>query len=587
MANVKMYTAAHRLCLSSGYSAELVKLYKKHGCQWHPVHSIWTRAMDGCHRLIQALEQSKHRLIGVEQVWADLEQHGAMPSWETEQVPAWVPDGLFKYQKHGVAFAARMRRALIGDEQGLGKTAQALAAMDHLKPERLLIVAPASTLENWRREAARWLHRETSVITIENASKGKYAEVVITAYDTLKTRNMGEFDGIIADEAHMIKNPQTMRHKAVVAIADQCRYVLALSGTPIASRPKDLWGIARLVIGKDGCPTFRDFTRRYCQGHDQGGHWWANGASNLGALNRFFRSFSIRRTKAEVMPDLPEKTHQLVWIDEDRKTSHTEARIIGLIHKHGSVDAVLDHLGVDGRRKLQADAIVEYHQNAAIKAGMKPFLEHIENVIGQDDEKTLIFCDHHEMMDKMIEICDKASVDHIRIDGDVKTNKRQPLIDRLNEAPGPMVGILSMGAASTGLNIQAATRVIFAELPWSPSQVSQAEARAHRIGQRNCVNVQSIIATGFDDLLQSVLLTKAGVIGAAVDGGNGQSEEMGNARAMVEAVWNRLEAAGQLPAQGQVDQAVKNGRPRRSQFAHEQKAPPRIAYIERSGVGEL
>lgn len=555
--DVRVESDGEVVSFKSDYDYDLKELLKMRGCTWSPGVRVWNHPIYGVEELLGLIEEQGHNLIGLDGLEASMAAQRWRPIDPVMEMQTALPDDLFEYQRQGVLFAIQMKgRVLIADEQGLGKTAQSIVAMANLNPDRILIIAPSSTLENWRREVMRWIECEPVVVTTKNVNMARkkslpiVGDPIIASYETIKAGLPGHFDGLIIDEAHLIKNKATDRHKSVVALADKAKYVIALTGTPMLSRPKELWGIARAVLGRRACPSYTRYTKRYCRGHrTELGYWKADGADDLSGLNRFFLSFSIRRTKAQVLDDLPEKINQLVPLRGQFGKSRTESIIESLLRRHGTVNQVLIKLGIEGRRTLQADAIREYHENADEKAALPEFLQYIEATTSQDDQKSLIFCTHHCLIDAMARICDGNGLPHVTISGKVPSNERQGLVDRFNKADGAMAAILSIETASVGLNMQAASRVIFAGLPWSPGVMAQAESRAHRYGQKKCVNVYSIIATPFDDLLQAVIMTKTSIIGAAIDGHRqGDSGEMSTIRALVQAVHDRMIAPGPGPS---------------------------------------
>jgi SWI/SNF-related matrix-associated actin-dependent regulator 1 of chromatin subfamily A len=535
----------NRIIIASDYDVELISVLKSAGCSWNKNEKVWHAPIVLAPKIIKKLEElDQNRFIinrldevnkAIEAINKVIEASSAV---DVESFD--LPDNLnlFNYQKAGVKFILdRGGRALIGDEQGLGKTIEALVSVILLNDRRVIVVCPASVIENWKREAKRWIGIDACAPKKSNEDVTGHDFIVIS-YDAAKKLKIGQRDCIIIDEAHYIKNTKSQRHKAIVEIADRCKHVIALTGTPLLSRPVELWGIMRAVQGKNAM-NFWNYANRFCDAKQTRFGWDFAGASNLDELNQLFRSFAVRRVKSQVLTDLPEKINETVYLYDIVGKSDTEKTIEQLLKRHkNNVNAVLKSLGAEGIKQLWGKVLQEFHENAEIKTKDKMLMEFVVDAV---TVKTLVFAKHKNILDQLENSLNEENIKFIRIDGDVDINKRQRLVDDFNNNEDIKVALLSFGAAREGLNMQSASQVIFTEMDWTPGAMSQAEARAHRMGQKNSVLVKTLITTPFDNLLRDVILSKSAVLANSVDGDSLESSDSSIIKRMIEAIAEKLD----------------------------------------------
>jgi SWI/SNF-related matrix-associated actin-dependent regulator 1 of chromatin subfamily A len=351
------------------------------------------------------------------------------------------------------------------------------------------------------------------------------APIVILSYGMAGKINAGPRDMLIIDESHYIKNPKAKRTAAVLELADRTRHVLSLTGTPLLNRPVELWTQLRAVQGKK-CMGWWHYVSRYCAAHRSQYGMDVSGAANLQELNRLFRSVAVRRVKKDVLKELPDIIRQTVYAGAMRSgQSPFVTKIVALLVEHDwDPKKVIDSLSKEDRKGLMGDVFREFADNADAKAENPDVLDYLTDVLTQDDEKALVFSAHHVLMDAVQDICVKNGIGHIRIDQNAAPEERQGLVDRFQSDPDCRVAVLSYGTGKEGLNLTAATRAVLAELDWSPGALSQAVARAHRIGQDMPVHAITVIASEFEDILHATIAQKAAVITQSVDGGKDSGE---------------------------------------------------------------
>ena len=426
---------------------------------------------------------------------------------------------LYPFQKVGVAFAeASNGRCLIGDEMGVGKTIQAIgyAAINHARPG--LVVCPANVKYNWQKEIKKWLPAETVQVIDSSKTEMIAAEFYIITYDLLVNRLQDILrlrpQLTIIDEAHYIKNSKAQRTVATMTVARHCPRVIALSGTAIASRPKEFFNVLNL-LRPDEFNSEWNFKQSYCDPFHNGFGWNFDGASNTKELNERTRDVCIRRLKSEVLPDLPPRTRQFLPIQltpEQRRTydiaqDEWEQRINeyylnGEPIPPGTMLVMLGELRKKcGEIKIPyaCDWVKEYNSSTG---------------------KPLIVFAHHSDIIKGISL-GLGDLKVANITGQTPAKERMDIVDSFQEGHVDVL-VCSTMAAKEGLTLTKADTILFIEREWVPSDEEQAEARVHRIGQESN-NVHSVYLSCMntvDEHFDRVVEQKRQVVKAVLDGGD-------------------------------------------------------------------
>ena len=439
------------------------------------------------------------------------------------------PEGLeyLPYQRAAVAFSATRPHALFADEMGLGKTIEALGVINaDPEAQRVLIVCPASLKLNWARECERWLV-DRGTVGVAGRKYPEDAHVVIINYDILtkwRTKLRGEWDVLIADECHYVKNKEAKRSKRLYAL--KAKRKLFLTGTPILNRPVELWAVVSYLAPQE-FDSFWRFTKRYCKPTKNRYGWDFSGATNLDELHERLRStIMVRRTKAQVLPDLPPKRRQVIELASDHIAKliaiETDAWVE---HKHR-----LNELRSMGRgpgeateaeiAEMRAGVNMAFGELAKLRqatalAKVPLVIEHIRSVL-EDAGKIVVFAHHRAVIAELAEPFEDAAV---TLTGDDDPASRQAAVDRFQTDESCQLFIGSITAAGFGLTLTAAAHVLFAELDWVPAHLTQAEDRTHRIGQQDSVLVQHLVLQdSLDARMVGTLIKKQRVIDKVVDG---------------------------------------------------------------------
>ena len=443
---------------------------------------------------------------------------------------------LFNYQKIGALFALKNKKCLIGDEMGVGKTLTALQSALSSNFKKLLIVTPATLKYNWKQEIYKhysdfMVDKTLSVINSNKANKKSYcvdfnSDIVIINYDILdkfKDKLMSiKWDFIINDESHYIKNIKAKRTIALIDIANNSnsQYHLLLTGTPMLNRPKEL--VTQLqVINRltDISPSEFLFKLRYCDGQKTAFGWTFDGATHTQELNQKLKKIMIRRTKKEVLTELPDKLIQEVFIDIDnRKEYDLKDKEFELLTKHELLELCVDflkrnHIDIDFNNSslvietMESQFETDYNyflkqiSNSAIHltriTQLKKLLAHgklkqakefIDNTI--DNEKLVVFANHIEIQKALHEMYPNA----LKIDSTTSQVKRQEIVNEYQNNQDQKLIILSLMSCNAGLTLTSASKMLILEYLWSPLLMAQAQDRIHRIGTKNTVNIYNMIA---------------------------------------------------------------------------------------------
>ncbi len=502
------------------YDERLLKLVRDiPGRRFNTEKKFWTAPVnpDAVQKLKEAgfeIDPELTKLLQPEQ-----EQPTGKQSEEIE-VPG-LKRELFPFQRKGVAFIeAKGGRALIGDEMGLGKTIQALAWLE-LHPEKrpAIILCPAHLKLNWVKEIAKTLPGQQNVQVIQGTKPYPITgSIVIINYDilnqwvdVLKAINP---QVLVFDEAHYIKNSSAQRTKATKKLAKGIPHVIALTGTPIVNRPVEGFNIVQ-ILNKAVFPDFWSFAHRYCGARHNGFGWDFSGATNKEELHHILTStVMIRRKKADVLKDLPEKLYSYMPMELENQNEYRAAELDFIRYlRQVKGDEAASKAG-NAEHLVKIEAL----KQLAVRGKLKQAIDWIHDFItsGNGDSKLVVFAIHRAVIDTLMsEFKDTA----VKVDGSCSAEQRDKAVEKFQNDPETKLFVGNIRAAGTGLTLTAASSVAFLELPWTPGELVQAEDRCHRIGQKDTVNVYYLLADGtIEYRIAQMLDEKRSVVNAVVDG---------------------------------------------------------------------
>jgi SWI/SNF-related matrix-associated actin-dependent regulator 1 of chromatin subfamily A len=434
-----------------------------------------------------------------------------------------LADGLFPHQIEGVAFLLGRRRAILADDMGLGKTRQAIVSLRHITPGgRRLVVCPASVKRNWAREISLVSPDAPTLIVDGTSPVSPAAEWVIINYDIL-ARHVDDlltvpWAALVFDEAHYLKNHTSARSKlsrqltATAAAATPALVVQLLTGTPLTSRPRDLFVLLQLAAHPLG-RSFLSFAKRYCAAEKGEYGWKTGGASNIEELTVQLHGVMLRRTKDDVLA-LPPKLRSWLPVEVPSGTgARAIKKVFELLAGKDSRPVASRDEALRRRGKLLA-FLIEARQELAI-AKAPATLDFVRGAIDQG-EKVIVFSCFEDPIQKLAK---ELGAQVVVVTGKTPAAMRQTLVDRFQNDDDVRALVANIIAGGTGFNLTAATQVVFNDLDWVPTNHWQAEDRAYRIGQTRTVNVTYFVAKDtIDDFVQAVLETKAALVTAIVEG---------------------------------------------------------------------
>jgi SWI/SNF-related matrix-associated actin-dependent regulator 1 of chromatin subfamily A len=456
------------------------------------------------------------------------------------------PAGLayLPYQRAGIGAALDRPNVLFGDEMGLGKTIEAIGVINaDATIKKILIICPASLKLNWRRELQKWLVRPLTIAIAKKAGEVGWCDITIINYDiaaklALQLRAI-QWDLLICDESHFLKNPDAKRTQAVVGrekkgVVEQnpinARRKIFLTGTPIPNRPIEGWTQFHYLAPEE-FRSFFGFAKRYAAAYQNGYGWDFSGAANLPELQDKLRAtIMIRRLKADVLTELPAKRRAVIEIEGDGASGAVNAELVAMERHEDAMIAMrarvelakasadpADYATAVAQLKAAAGAafadMSKLRHDTAI-AKIPYVIEHVRDII-EAGEKVVVWCHHHDVIEALAaEFAGEA----VTLYGEVEMAQRQANVDRFQSDPTCMLFIGGILAAGVGITLTAASHTVFAELDWVPGNVTQAEDRLHRIGQRDMVLVEHLVLEGsLDARMATRLVEKQEVIAAALD----------------------------------------------------------------------
>ena len=428
---------------------------------------------------------------------------------EAEDEPTGFQGTLRHYQREGLGWLSFLERMGLGgclaDDMGLGKTIQVLAML--LRRQAVLreagvahrptlVVVPKSLVFNWIEEAKKFaptlrVANFTGNARAETAGDLKDWDIVVTTYGTLRrdvmTHREVEFDYVVLDEAQSIKNAASQAAKACRLL--RARHRLALTGTPVENHIGELWSIFEFLNpGQLGSASrLRKFL--------------ADGRGSTEVVARAVRPYLLRRTKTQVLSDLPEKTEQTLFVElgEEQRKAYDELRE----HYRLELSGRIGKLGIGRSRIAVLEALLRLRQTACHPGLVDPkriddqgakievLLEQLEEVL-DEGHKVLVFSQFTSFLAILRRRLDERAVVYEYLDG--RTTDRQARVARFQEDADCKLFLVSLKAGGQGLNLTAADYIYILDPWWNPAVEAQAVDRAHRIGQTRRVFAYRLIA---------------------------------------------------------------------------------------------
>ena len=439
----------------------------------------------------------------------------------------------YPYQQEGIAYGLEKKRLIIGDEPGLGKTLQSIGIVDTAGAYPCLVICPSSLKINWQREFEKFTDKKALVL--DNATRTTWPyllkmgmfHVAVVNYESLRKYFVWDIKGgksfrlkdvvfcpqirmfksIIIDESHRVKDPSAQQTIFTKGLSVGKEWIILLSGTPVVNRPEDL--VAQLsIMGR-----LQDFGGRaqfvadYCTDPKDKE---AEPAVPLSVLSRqLYANCMIRREKAKVLPQLPDKTRIDLYVDISNAPEYNLAAADLAAYLHEYTECTDWEI----RRKMRMEALVRFMtlRQLATLGKVAQAVDFIRTFL-DSGKKLIVFCSLHEVVDALV----KAFPGAVTVTGRDSAVAKQSAVDAFQNNPETRLIVCSIKAAGVGLTLTASSNVAFVELAWTYADCCQCEDRAHRIGQKDNVTCYYLLGRGTIDQTIYTLIHRKKSIAAEI-----------------------------------------------------------------------
>lgn len=445
---------------------------------------------------------------------------------------------LLPYQMRGALFAACRGRVVLADDMGLGKTVQALAATELLRRrkgiERVLVIAPASVKYQWKTEIEKFTELPSQVIDgLLPARRALYASpafFTLTSYELVlkDVRYMHELrpDLIILDEAQRIRNWTTATARTIKQL--KSRYAFVLTGTPLENKLEELFSVVEFVDGRRLGPAFRFLHEHRME--DDKGHLL--GYRGLDRIHSQLAPVLLRRTRSEVLKDLPERTDQIFRLPltpEQAEPYYEQSDILAaLMRKLEKQQGWLSE--IDQKRvlcciqnmRMLCNSTFLFDKQTHHSPKLQEFREILRELAIEENRKVVVFSEYERMTHLAGEELRKMGIGFVSLHGGVPSRQRGGLIEKFRNDPECKV-FLSTDAGGVGLNLQAASAVVNFEPPWNPARLEQRIGRVHRLGQSRPVHVIHMLTSdSIEERVWETLRLKKSLFAGVFDSPTGE-----------------------------------------------------------------
>jgi SWI/SNF-related matrix-associated actin-dependent regulator 1 of chromatin subfamily A len=430
---------------------------------------------------------------------------------------------LFPHQETAIKFLLKRDKSILSDDMGLGKTKSAIAAALLSGAEKILVVCPANAKINWFREITEYLDEEMATIVKSGYWQPKVFTII--NYDILnrfheiqdkrkkeETKsyiNEEKFDLMIVDEAHMIKNKDSIRGKIVAQIAENIPKVWLLTGTPISNRPMDYYNLLK-ICKVPVTDNFQHFAYRYCAAKSFNKKlasgkikriWLTDGASNLEELHQKTKNYILRRKKEDHL-DLPPKIISPFYLELENRKGYESA-----------FEEYVTWLKLEGRRLGPARQMVEMVvlRKFISQEKIPHTIDMVQNFLEQSEtKKVIIFTVFTESLKKLKDELGDIAVCH---NGEMSDKEKQKSIDKFQNDPKVRVFIGNIVSAGSAITLTASDTTLFHDIDFVPANHQQAEDRSYRIGQDKTVNIYyPIFENSIEEKIYEILQKKKEII---------------------------------------------------------------------------
>lgn len=435
----------------------------------------------------------------------------------------------YPYQQEGIAYGLKHKRLIIGDEPGLGKTLQSIGIVNAASAYPCLVICPSSLKINWKREFEKFTDK--SAFVLDNTTRTTWGyllqmsvhQVAIVNYESLRKFFVWDikagkqfrlkdvvfcpqikmFKSIIIDESHRVKDPSAQQTIFTKGISVGKEWVILLSGTPVVNRPEDLIAQLSIMNRLSDFGGRHKFMADYCTDPKDKK---AEPAVPLSELSKqLYDTCMIRREKAKVLPQLPDKTRMDLYVEISNEAEYNLAAADLAAYLRQYTECT----DLEIRRKMRMEALVKFMtlRSLATKGKIAQAVDFIRTFL-ESGKKLIVFCSLHDIVDELKKTFPSA----VTVTGRDNAVNKQSAVDAFQKNPNVQLIICSIKAAGVGLTLTAASDVAFVELAWTYADCCQCEDRAHRIGQKDNVTCYYLLGRGtIDNTIYSLIHRKKSI----------------------------------------------------------------------------
>lgn len=457
---------------------------------------------------------------------------------------------LYEFQKDGIRFLVRARRAILGDDMGLGKTAQAIITCEVMESNRVLVICPNTLKGHWETEINKWAPgRDVSVLrgnykkkkkTIEEFERG-FLVINIEAVRYPRTKRPDgysliggllavQWDTIIVDEAHSIKNRKSSQTEGVHKLAARAKYVYLLTGTPIMNRVDELWSPLH-VLYPSRYPSFWTFVRQHTVVYKKEIIIYSKQKRRKIAriiqiidgkptrpkeLRSEIAPVFLRREKEEVFPDMPPKIYQKVWLDMEGEQLRIYRDIEQTAMAQIDDDTTVITAGILAQLTRCKQVAVSPGLIGGKPEGVK--IDALVDILHGTNQKVLVFSQFAEAIKLISKRLEEEDISHVVFIGETKEKDRDSIIKYFQTVPEIQVFLTTIQAGGVGITLTAASLVIFIDKQWTPAVNEQAVDRTRPHLQTQSVQIiELLVRNSVDELIEKVLTGKFSIINAVIN----------------------------------------------------------------------
>lgn len=410
---------------------------------------------------------------------------------------------------------------------GLGKTAQAIIACE-ITSKRVLVICPNTLKGHWETEISKWApgsyvsvlrgNRKKKKETIEGLDGNGFlvANIETVRGDLINTLYAAQWDTIIVDEAHSIKNRRSKQTLGVRRLAARAERVYLLTGTPIMNRVDELWSPLHVLYPKQ-YPSFWTFVRRHTVVYQNLYGWVVDGKpTRPEELRAEIAPVFLRREKEEVFPDMPPKIYQKIWLDMEGEQLRIYRDIERTAMAEIDDDTTVITAGILAQLTRLKQVAVSPGLIGGSPEGVK--IDALMGILHGTSQKVLVFSQFAEAIKLVAERLETEGISYVIFIGETEEKDRDDIIRRFQTYPEKQVFLTTTQAGGAGITLTAASLVVFLDKHWTPATNEQAVDRTRPHMQMRSVQIiELLVRNSVDELIEKVLTGKTSIIKAVIN----------------------------------------------------------------------